>query len=74
MEKIDRKAVLKRINDMYAPHGCHATFNGKGGVDVVCEALGPIRRHASLVDLAQELSVLAPGEEMRGVMPEVVRR
>jgi len=74
MMKIDRKAVLKRINDKYVPHGCYATFNGKGGVDVVCDVLGPVRRHASLADLAQELSVLSPGEEVRSALPEAVRR
>ena len=74
MTTIDRKTVLERINDKYAPHGCFATFNGKGGVDVVCQVLGPIRRHAKLRDLATELSVLAPGEELKPVIPQFVRR
>lgn len=73
MATIDRKTVLGRINDKYAPHGCFAIFNGKGGVDVVCQTLGPIRRHAKLRDLATELSVLAPGEEVKVVMPSVAQ-
>jgi len=74
MRTIDRKTVLRRINDKYASHGCFATFNGKGGVDVVCQVLGPIRRHAKLRDLATELSVLAPEEEVKPVMPQFARR
>lgn len=73
MTTIDRKTVLGRINDKYAPHGCFATFDGKGGVDVVCHTLGPIRRHATLNELATELSVLAPGEEVKAVMPSVAQ-
>jgi len=65
--------VLRRINDKYASHGCQAAFNGKGGVDVVCEVLGPVRRHAKLRDLAAELSVLAPGEEVKPVMPSAAQ-
>jgi len=74
MRTIDRKTVLRRINDKYASHGCFATFNGKGGVDVVCQVLGPVRRHAKLRDLATELSVLDPGEEVKPVMPQFARR
>jgi len=73
MTKIDTNTVLRRINDRYAPHGCFATPDGKGGMNVVCKVLGPIRRHASLTELATELSLLAPGEEVKPVMPSVVQ-
>jgi len=70
MKKIDTKTVLNRINDKLTPYGRHAAFNGKGGVDVVCNILGPVRHNASLADLASELSVLAPGEDVNVVMPQ----
>lgn len=73
MTTIDRNTLLKRINDKCAPLGRYAAFNGMGRVDVVSKVYGPIRRYASLTELATELSVLAPGEEVKPVMPSVAQ-